>query len=445
MTMFQHSLAVIIVIALVFAVAKKCKVCTELTLLLSALGAILAHLILPMGEDPRSPLPFTEIIRHIVEGTFTYFDVCLTFLTATFFMTLYKEAGGVNYMVRQIVGRFYKKRVLLLLLLMLVMMIPGAVTGSGATTVLTVGGLVGAVLATMGVKEDRRVALIFMLAAMSAACPPINLWAMMAAAGANMPYVGFTMPLLILSVAGALFATFYLTRGTKNDANVDDVLATLPEAPEGWNMLRALIPFVVMIVLIVGARILPAYWPIVGLPMIFILSGVAVLLCSPKKVKVMEVAMTTVKNLKELVGIMMVVGILNQVMTLTGARGLVSLAVVILPIWLLFAALWLILPVAEGVLQYAVAPLFGVPLIMLFNMLGYNPIIALSCWAVMWPVGDCLPPTAVVGRAAVMEMDYKGNYYKGFIKNALIPMLFVLAICTVAMIFNKQLGNILGV
>ena len=443
--MFQHSLGVIIVIALVFAVAKKCKVCTELTLLLSALGAILAHLILPMGEDPRSPLPFTEIIRHIVEGTFTYFDVCLTFLTATFFMTLYKEAGGVNYMVRQIVGRFYKKRVLLLLLLMLVMMIPGAVTGSGATTVLTVGGLVGAVLATMGVKEDRRVALIFMLAAMSAACPPINLWAMMAAAGANMPYVGFTMPLLILSVAGALFATFYLTRGTKNDANVDDVLATLPEAPDGWNMLRALIPFVVMIVLIVGARILPAYWPIVGLPMIFILSGVAVLLCSPKKVKVMEVAMTTVKNLKELVGIMMVVGILNQVMTLTGARGLVSLAVVILPIWLLFAALWLILPVAEGVLQYAVAPLFGVPLIMLFNMLGYNPIIALSCWAVMWPVGDCLPPTAVVGRAAVMEMDYKGNYYKGFIKNALIPMLFVLAICTVAMIFNKQLGNILGV
>ena len=443
--MFQHSLAVIIVIALVFAIAKKCKVCTELTLLLSALGAILAHLILPMGEDPRSPLPFTEIIRHIVEGTFTYFDVCLTFLTATFFMTLYKEAGGVNYMVRQIVGRFYKKRVLLLLLLMLVMMIPGAVTGSGATTVLTVGGLVGAVLATMGVKEDRRVALIFMLAAMSAACPPINLWAMMAAAGANMPYVGFTMPLLILSVAGALFATFFLTRGTKNDANVDDVLATLPEAPDGWNMLRALIPFVVMIVLIVGARILPAYWPIVGLPMIFILSGVAVLLCSPKKVKVMEVAMTTVKNLKELVGIMMVVGILNQVMTLTGARGLVSLAVVILPIWLLFAALWLILPVAEGVLQYAVAPLFGVPLIMLFNMLGYNPIIALSCWAVMWPVGDCLPPTAVVGRAAVMEMDYKGNYYKGFIKNALIPMLFVLALCTVAMIFNKQLGNILGV
>ena len=280
---------------------------------------------------------------------------------------------------------------------------------------------------------------------MSAACPPINLWAMMAAAGANMPYVGFTKPLLILTVVGALFATFYLPRGTKNDAAVEDVLKTLPEAPEGWNLLRAFLPFIVMIVLIVGARIVPAYWPVIGLPMIFTFSAAVVLLCSPKKVKIFETAVTTVQNLKELVGIMMVVGILNQIMTLTGARGLLSLAVVILPIWLLFAILWLILPVSEGVLQYAVAPLFGVPLIMLFNMLGYNPVVSLSCWAVMWPLGDCLPPTAVVGRAAVLELDYKGDYYKGFVKSAIVPMLVILALCTVMMIFNKSVGNFLGV
>lgn len=445
MTMLQHSLAVLIAIAVVFAVAKKLRVSTELSLLLGAVGAIIAHVILPMGADPRSPLPFTEIIRHVVEGSFTYFDVCLTFLTATFFMTLFREAGGISYLVRAIVSRFYKRRTMLLLLLMVVMMVPGAVTGSGATTVLTVGGLVGTVLATMGVKEERRVALIFVLAAMSAACPPINLWAMMAAAGANMPYVGFTKPLLILTVVGALFATFYLPRGTKNDAAVEDVLKTLPEAPEGWSLLRAFLPFIVMIVLIVGARIVPAYWPVIGLPMIFTFSAAVVLLCSPKKVKIFETAVTTVQNLKELVGIMMVVGILNQIMTLTGARGLLSLAVVILPIWLLFAILWLILPVSEGVLQYAVAPLFGVPLIMLFNMLGYNPVVSLSCWAVMWPLGDCLPPTAVVGRAAVLELDYKGDYYKGFVKSAIVPMLVILALCTVMMIFNKSVGNFLGV
>lgn len=445
MTMLQHSLAVIAVIVIVFAVAKKMHACTEITLLLSALGALVAHLVLPMGVDARSPLPFTEIIRHLVEGTFNYFDVCMTFLTATFFMTLYKETGGVSYLVHQIVGRFYKRRILCLLLLLVVMMVPGAVTGSGATTVLTVGGLVGTVLAAMGVREDRRVALVFILAAMSAACPPINLWTMMAAAGANMPYVGFTAPLAILSIGGALFATFYLTRGTKSNTPVEEILSTLPQPLPGWNAVRAFVPFIVMLVLILGARVIPAYWPVIGLPMIFMISAGTVLLCAPRKVNVLEVAVTTVVNLKELVGIMVVVGVLNQILTLTGARGLISLGVVILPITLLFAALWLILPVAEGVLQYAVAPLLGVPLIMLFNMKGYNAVIALAAWSVMWPVGDCLPPTAVVGRAAVLQLDYRGNYYRGFLKAALVPMLFILALCTLTMIFNVQVGDLLGV
>ncbi|MCC8139011.1 MAG: hypothetical protein LIO67_01735 [Lachnospiraceae bacterium] len=445
MTMFTHSLGVIIVVAVIFACAKKLHICTELALLSAAVGAVIAHLILPMGADARSALPFTEIVRHLVEGTFNYFDVCLTFLSATFFMTLLKESGGVNYLVRQIVARFYKKRIFCLLLLMVVMLIPGAVTGSGATTVLTVGGLVGAVLAAMGVEEDRRVALVYILAAMSAAMPPINLWTMMAAAGANMPYVGFTAPLAILSLAGALFATFFLTRGTKSDGEVDEILATLPEAQDGWSLPRTFIPFIVMIALILGARIIPAYWPVIGLPMIFMISAAFVLLCSPVKIPIFQTAVTTVRNLKELIGIMIVVGVLNQILTLTGARGLISLAVVILPISLLFATLWIILPVSEGILQYAVAPLLGVPLIMLFNMLGYNAVIALATWSVMWPVGDCLPPTAVVGRAAVMELDYKGNYYKGFVKTALIPMLFILALCTLAMVFNNQLGNFLGV
>ena len=42
---------------------------------------------------------------------------------------------------------------------------------------------------------------------------------------------------------------------------------------------------------------------------------------------------------------MVVVGMLNQIMTLTGARGLLSLAVVTLPVAVLFATLWIILPV----------------------------------------------------------------------------------------------------
>ena len=44
-----------------------------------------------------------------------------------------------------------------------------------------------------------------------------------------------------------------------------------------------------------------------------------------------------------------------------------------------------------------------------------------------------------------MEMDYKGDYYKGFLKSVVVPVLFVLALCTVVMIFNKPIGSFLGV
>ncbi len=442
MTMMTHSLIVIAVIVLTFAITKKFKWETELCMLAASLAAMLAHVIVPMGEDPRSPLPLTEVIRHIIEGSVTYFDVCLIFLTATFFMSLYNESGGVAFIVRKIVSNFYNRRIICLILLTIIMMVPGAITGSGATTVLTVGGLVGAVLKAMGVKEDRRIALVFLLGAMSAACPPINLWAMMASAGANMPYVGFTLPLLILSLSGAFFSTFYLA-GKGEPVDLERALAELPEVPEGWNFAKALAPFILLIALILSGRFLPFTVPTFGLPLVFMLSALLLYIVAPKKVDIMETAVRTVTNLRGLVGIMVVVGVLNQTMTLTGARGLLSLGVVKLPIAVLFASLWLILPISEGVLQYAVAPLFGVPLIMLFNMLGYDPVISLAAWSVMWPVGDCLPPTAVVGRAAVLELDYRGDYYKGFIKNALVPMLFILLISTLAMIFSKQIGSIL--
>ena len=443
MTMFVHSSLVLIAVVVAFAIGKKMKISTELSMFLSALIGLAVHVLAPQGVDPRSPLPFVEMIRHVVEGSFTYFDVCLTFLTATFFMMLYKESGGVAYIVRCIVRSFHAHRFVCLLFLTILMLVPGAITGSGATTVLTVGSLVGSVLMTMGVPEDRRVALIFLLAAMSAACPPINLWAMMAAAGANMPYVGFGAPLALMSIVGALSSTFWLA-GRGKPIDVEQALKELPEAPAGWNWQRAVIPFAVLIGLILAGRAFPFSFPILGLPLVFMISALSVIVLSPIHLRIFAVARQTVENLLGLVGAMVVVGTLIQVLALSGARGLLSLMVVTLPLTVLFATLWIILPLSEGVLQYAVAPLFGVPLIMLFNMLGLDPIVSLSTWSVMWPVGDCLPPTAVVGRAAVMELDYKGSYWGGFVKTALVPMLFILAVCTACMVYSKELAAVIG-
>jgi TRAP-type C4-dicarboxylate transport system permease large subunit len=358
-------------------------------------------------------------------------------------MNLLKEAGGVTYIIRSIITTFHKQRFVCLLLLTLVLLVPGALTGSGAVTVLVMGTLVGSVLTYMGISKTRTAAIIFLCAAMSAAAPPINLWAMMAAAGSNMPYVGFMQPLLIITVSGALLSMFIL--GWKGKAvDLEKALKELPTPPEKMNLLRVIIPFLVFFVLVLAGRIWPFQMPILGLPLMFLISAFAVFLISPKKLPLLEIARNTIRQLIPLVGIMIVVGILIQIMALSGARGLISLGVVTLPLTVLFATLWLILPWSEGLVQYAAAPLLGIPLILLFNMKGLNPIIALSAMAVMWPLGDCLPPTAVVGRATVIELKYKGSYYGEFVKTCLVPMLIILFVCTLFIIFSKQLSFLVG-
>ena len=134
--MFSHAYTILGIVVVAFLIAKAIRLSTELSMLLSAIAAAAYHCAAwPTGEAAFSEFP----LRHIVEGTFTYFDVCLIFISATFFMALIKESGGVAFIVRRIVRAFHARRVICLLLLTFVMLIPGALTGSGATSVLTVG------------------------------------------------------------------------------------------------------------------------------------------------------------------------------------------------------------------------------------------------------------------------------------------------------------------
>lgn len=428
--MFYHAYLILAIIVVTFVIAQLLKLTIELSMLVAAVAAAVVH---------TKGFP----VRHLVEGAFTYYDVCLIFLTATFFMNLMKEAGGAAFIVRSIVTRFNKQRFICLVLLSLVMLVPGALTGAGAVTVLILGTMVGTVLKYMGVSENRTAAIVFLCAAMSAAAPPVNLWAMMAAAGSNMPYVGFMQPLLLITVFGSLIAMF--TLGWQGKAvDLERALQELPKPPEKMSWIRVILPFLIFFALVLAGRLWPFQMPILGLPLIFLISALVMILISPVKLQVVDIATNTIRQLIPLVGIMVVVGILIQIMALSGARGLISLKVVTLPLMVLYATLWLILPLSEGLVQYAVAPLLGVPLILLFNMKGLDPIMALSGMAVMWPLGDHLPPTAVVGRAVVIELKYKGRYYQDFVKTTLIPELIILALATCYIIFSKQLSFLVG-
>ncbi len=133
-------------------------------------------------------------------------------------------------------------------------------------------------------------------------------------------------------------------------------------------------------------------------------------LLSPVRLEFFRISRETVDQLLPLLATLTCAGILVQIMTLTGARGLLAVTAVTLPIAVVYATLFLVLPVSEAVLMWGAAPVIGVPLVLLFNARGLDPIVALAGMSVIWPLGDALPPTAIIGRLTVDVVGFKGQY-----------------------------------
>jgi CitMHS family citrate-Mg2+:H+ or citrate-Ca2+:H+ symporter len=266
---------------------------------------------------------------------------------------------------------------------------------------------------------------------------------MMTAAGVNMPYVGFFWPLMLPCLVAGLLTSFIL--GWKGErADVTRALDELPVPPAGMGWWRVVLPFAVFFGLVVVGRQWPHSTPIIGLPLMFAAAAFASYVVSPVRLELLRIARDTVDQLLPLLATLTCVGVLVQVMTLTGARGLLAVTAVTLPVWLVYATLFLVLPASEAVLMWGAAPVIGVPLVLLFNMRGLNPIVALAGMSVIWPLGDALPPTAIIGRLTVDVVGFKGRYGQ-FLRACLVPALIIIAIGMLMVVYSKELGWLTGV
>lgn len=427
--MFAYAGIVLGVMVVVYIAAKLFKLSTELAMLAAALaGGIAGGFGLPA--------------RHIAEGAMTYLDINLIFITATLFMNILKDSGGIAFVVRGIIRRFHRNRALLLVLLTVLLLLPGALTGAGSVTVLITGGMVAVVLETMGISKVRTAAIVFIIAGLSAAAPPVSLWAMMTAAGVNMPYVGFFWPLLVPCVAAAL-VTILILGWRGREVDVERALDELPRPPEAMGWLRVVLPFIVFVLLIAIGRRWPHDTPVIGLPLMFLCAAATSFALSPIRLDFLKISRDTIEQLLPLIGTLTCVGVLVQMMTLTGVRGLLAVTAVTLPVALVFATLFFVLPVSEAVLMWGAAPVLGVPLVLLFNTIGLNPIIALAGMSVIWPLGDALPPTAIIGRLTVEVVEYREPYAR-FLKSCLVPGVIIMVIGTLMVVFSKELTFLTG-
>jgi CitMHS family citrate-Mg2+:H+ or citrate-Ca2+:H+ symporter len=415
-----------------YAVAKWKKLSVELSMLVSAVVGGVA------GAFIKTP-PVNTLARHLIEGSFTYLDVILVFTTATIFMAIVSESGGVNYVVRATIKYFYNLRIIALILLMFIILIPGALTGAGSVSLLVVGAPTALALGYLGIPKKKVAAILFIVAGLSAAAPPVNIWAMILCAGTAIPYVGFELPLGIPVLLLGIFTM--LTLGWKKEGTMDKqkALEDMPEVPEKMTWWRVLLPFLVFFGLVIAYRIWPFDMPILGLPLQFVIAALVALLVSPKKINILVLSRDTVKRLLPLLATIAVVGSLQQIMTATGVRGLLSFTVISIPLLLLYISLIFIIPISEGVLTYGAAAILGIPLIWYFDSIGLHATVVIAGLTLLWPLGDGLPPTALIGRLSVMVSDYKDSYWS-FLKSTWLPWIVITMVGILMVIYSAKLS-----
>jgi hypothetical protein len=429
MSMFASAGIILGVMIAAYILARWFTPSTELAMVVAAIAGALAG-------------GFWIPVRQIAEGSITYLDINLIFISATLFMNILKESGGVAFVIRRILVRFHRYRAFLLILLTVLLLIPGMLTGAGSVTVLITGGMVATVLQFMGISRLKTAAIVFLIAGLSAAAPPVSLWAMLTAAGLNMPYVGFFIPLMVPCLLCALMTVFIL--GWKGaPADLYETLKNLPEPPARMNWLRILLPFAVFFGLIAAGRWWPYSTPVIGLPMMFLCAAAASYILSPVALDFLRISRETIDQLLPLIATLTCAGVLVQIMTLTGVRGLLAVTAVTLPVLAVFLTLFLVLPASEAVLMYGAAPVLGVPLVLLFNTIGLNPIVALAGMSLIWPLGDALPPTAIIGRLTVHTVGYEGSYAQ-FLKCCAIPAIIIAIVGTLMVFYSKQLAFMTG-
>ena len=363
--------------------------------------------------------------RYLVEGLFVNLDLAMLFIAASLFVNIYAHSGAISTITRGIVEKIHNKW-LLMSIMGILMLIPGALTGAGSVSIFVLGGIVDTVLESLGISKKKRTVFIFFFAIMSAAAPPINLWTMLMTAQANMPYVGFTWLLLVpILIASAICIVFIGWGAEPTDR--EEVLKKIPEKTQGMTWWRILLPVSTIVALFLVSLYCPWNIPVLGLPLMFVIAAVVAFLCDPVKAtgkQWLGILDGTMEQVFPLVANVLSIGVLQSAMAATGVRGLIGSTCVGLPLVLIYSLILIVGPICQGCFNYGCSVVLGGPLIFMFNTMGMDVTVICAALSLIFPIGDCLPPSRIVGRLACEETGYKESYM-GFLKTALVPVLAI--------------------
>lgn len=381
--------------------------------------------------------PLPELIRHLVEGMFSYLDPILIIATATVFMYSIEKSGLLGTLAHWTIRIFRGVPILLLAAITLVIMFPGMLTGSSTAAVLTTGALMAPVLMHLGIPRDKTGAIIAMAALLGMAAPPVNIPALIIGAGIDLPYVGLDLPLLVFTLIPALLITWGLglPHCWKCKVSNDEDLPVSVSAKHGAKLFLPL----VLVALLLGTERFAPHVFAPGLPFIF-LSGAIAGWLTGEKFSFPIVSRDAIRASLPILGILMGVGMFIQVMTLTGARGEVVIQALRLPRgWDgLYPIIATSLPLFGAVSSFGAASVLGVPFVLALPTGSTEIIINTAALSIIAGLGDLMPPTALAGIFAAQVVG-EPNYLR-ILRWCIVPAALI-AIMGILMI---QYASVLG-
>jgi len=377
-------------------------------------------------------------VRHLVEGSFAYLDPILIIATAMIFMEVLRKSGALGSISRLIIIKLHTKPVWLLIFITLFIMFPGMITGLSTATVLTTGALAAPAMILLGIPALTVAAMIAMSAIYGMIAPPINVPAMIIGGGVDMPYIGFELPLLFATMPLAFGVNLSLGYKHIRDVNLQKILPKLGKDHYEKYGFKLFIPLIVVVILMLGVRIIPEYFPNLGVPFIFMIGSLIGLFCG-ERMNFWQVSHKAIQEVMPVIGILIGIGAFIQIMTLTGVRGMLVIGSLSLPdIWR-YLSMGTMIPLFGAISAYGSASVLGVPYLLAF--LGQNEIVVGSALSLLTGLGDLMPPTALAGIFAAQVVGEK-NYFK-VLKITIIPAIVTALWALLMIYFANLLGSFL--
>jgi TRAP-type C4-dicarboxylate transport system permease large subunit len=398
----------------------------------------------------RAPLPLSFIVvavvaaligdfgvpfRHLVEGGFGFINLVLALFAGAFFGHMMRASGAADAAAAGILRLSGDRRLLLLTLAALPLFVVGMFVGLSGVAVLAAGVVAAPALRQSGFDDATMAAFIAVMATAGMIAPPMNVPAMLIADGVNMPWTNTSRALLALALplAAAALVWFSVWQGPTQPRSA-------PAQSSVGACLRGLTPLLLIVAIWIAVRLFPTVLIDPASPLILVIGGLAALPMLPRS-ELRKVVMATFTGTPlRLAAVLVTVGIMVQIMTLTGVRGWLVINTMSLTVPWNYLSLALGMPLLGGALtSMSVSDVIGVPAA--FSFIGQDMVINVAALSAIASLAEFVPPTAIATALSCYVVG--GGSIGQVIRRAWPPMTVLLVVALMMLIFARQLTGIL--